>query len=87
MAVLSWSVVSNIKQVTAPKPKKGLKVAFVTTFVPASESVDLLHKCLPAMVKAHYGHDTWLLDEGNDPRAKVICEQYGVCLLYTSRCV
>jgi cellulose synthase/poly-beta-1,6-N-acetylglucosamine synthase-like glycosyltransferase len=78
MVVLSWSVVSNIKQMSAPKPQKGLKVAFVTTFVPASESVELLHKCLPAMVKAHYGHDTWLLDEGDDPRAKAICEQYGV---------
>lgn len=78
MAVFSWSVVSNIKHHSSPKPEKGHKVAFITTFVPASESIELLHKCLPAMVGSHYEHDTWLLDEGNDSRVKAICKQYGV---------
>jgi cellulose synthase (UDP-forming) len=78
MSVLSWSVVSNIRELSAPKAVRGKRVAFITTFVPASESIELLHKCLPAMVKAHYAHDTWLLDEGDDPRAKEICKKYGV---------
>ncbi len=71
MAIFSWSVLSNIKEHSASKPEKGLKVAFITTFVPASESVELLHKCLPALVRANYKHDTWLLDEGNDPEVKI----------------
>jgi cellulose synthase (UDP-forming) len=78
MAVFSWSVLSNIKEHNSTKPEKGHKVAFVTTFVPSSESVELLHKCLPAMVKASYKHDTWLLDEGNDDEVKEICRLYGV---------
>jgi cellulose synthase (UDP-forming) len=78
MEVLGWSIASHIKNRTDIKPTTGSKVAFVTTFVPASESISLLEKTLPAMVNADYGHDTWLLDEGNDPRVKKLCRRYGV---------
>ncbi|MBP9827205.1 glycosyltransferase, partial [Candidatus Saccharibacteria bacterium] len=78
MQVLSWAIGSHIKESPEKNPQKGLKVAFVTTFVPQSESLELLHKTLPAMVAAHYRHDTWLLDEGNDLKVREICEQYGV---------
>lgn len=78
MAVFSWAVLSNVKNRHSIKPEAGHKVAFVTTYVPSSESPDLLHRILPAMVAAEYPHDTWLLDEGNDPEAKRICKQYGV---------
>jgi cellulose synthase/poly-beta-1,6-N-acetylglucosamine synthase-like glycosyltransferase len=78
MTGFNWLVASHIKTRKTPKPKKGLKVAFLTTFVPASESIDLLHQCLPAMVSADYPHDTWLLDEGNSKEAQAICKQYGV---------
>lgn len=78
MAVFTWVVTSHIKKVESPEPKEGYRVAFLTTFVPGSEDIELLHQCLPAMVAVDYPHDTWLLDEGDDPRAKAICEQYGV---------
>ena len=44
MSVFSWSVVSHIKpekhqKMFHTKPRRGYKVAFVTTFVPASESI------------------------------------------------
>src|SRR5688572_8627156 len=51
MEVLSWAISSHIKDIREQKPVDGLKVAFITTIVPASESLELLHKCLPAMVK------------------------------------
>ncbi len=78
MKVLLWAIASHIKPIKYYKPEEGLKVAFITTFVPASESISLLHKTLPAMVKTRYPHDTWLLDEGNDPEVIKVCEQYGV---------
>ncbi len=56
----------------------GLKVAFITTIVPKNEPLELLNQCLPAMVECGYPHDTWLLDEGDDPAVKEICRQYGV---------
>lgn len=76
--VLLWTIVRKIKPLKYIKPEKGLKVAFITTFVPKSEPLELLHKILPAMVNADYPHDVWLLDEGNDRNARKICKQYGV---------
>lgn len=78
MEVLTWSISSYIKDLPVKKPVPGLRVAFITTIVPKNEPPSLLHKCLPAMVKAKYPHDTWLLDEGDDPEVKQICFQYGV---------
>lgn len=78
MDVLTWAIASHIKDLRRQKAPRGKKVAFITTIVPASESLDLLHKCLPAMVKANYEHDTWLLDEGDNPEVRKICEKYGV---------
>lgn len=78
MKILFMAIVSHIRDYTVPRPKPGYRVAMVTTFVPASESIGLLHKTLPAMVNVSYPHDTWLLDEGNDPDVKAVCEQYGV---------
>jgi len=78
MDVLTWFISLHIKDTRQQKPPPGLKVAFITTIVPKNESLELLHKCLPAMVNAQYPHDTWLLDEGNSPEVKAICKQYGV---------
>lgn len=60
------------------RPQKNLKVAFITTFVPGKEPHDMLRKSLTAIVAADYEHDTWVLDEGNDPEAKRICKELGV---------
>jgi cellulose synthase/poly-beta-1,6-N-acetylglucosamine synthase-like glycosyltransferase len=78
MEVLNWAIASHIRPLAKRKPSPGLRVAFITTFVPGSESADLLAKTLPAMVKAKYPHDTWLLDEGNNLDAKLLCQKYGV---------
>ena len=76
--LLSWLVARTIKRPPRMKPAEGLKVAFITTYVPASEPPELLRTTLPAMVAADYPHDTWLLDEGNDDEAKRICAELGV---------
>ena len=62
----------------APLPQPGLHVALVTTFVPASESLEMLRRTLTSMVAADYPHDTWVLDEGDDPGARALCAQLGV---------
>jgi len=78
MNILSWAIASHMKDSPRKHPARGTKVAFITTFVPSSESIDLLRKTLPAMVAVKYPHDTWLLDEGDDPAAKKLCAEYGV---------
>jgi len=77
--ILLWLIVEPIqKQPAVQPPQTGLKVAFITTFVPKSEPLEMLHDILPAMKKADYTHDVWLLDEGGSDDAKKICESYGV---------
>ncbi|MFZ1250583.1 MAG: glycosyltransferase family 2 protein [Candidatus Microsaccharimonas sp.] len=80
MKFTAYVIMSHIqtRDVHAKSPAPGSKVAFITTFVPSSESIELLHKTLPAMVSAEYPHDTWILDEGNDPAVRALCEEYGV---------
>lgn len=76
--LFTWNVVKDMRHPKFIKPKEGKSVAFLTAFVPGKEPYDVLDKTLKAMVEADYPHDTWLLDEGNDPIAKKICLQHGV---------
>ena len=79
MDVYVWVVARKIRPLTEPpEPEAGLRVAFITTFVPGSEGLDLLARTLPAMVAVDYPHDTWLLDEGADEDARMLCERLGV---------
>lgn len=81
MKMLMWQVSRHIPEVSTtppPKPARGLRVAFITTYVPNSEPIELLKQTLPAMLATHYPHDTWLLDEGNDDTARILCAQLGV---------
>ena len=55
-----------------------LRVAVVTTYVPGSESLELIELALGAMVAIKYPHDTWLLDEGDDPAVRAVCARLGV---------
>jgi cellulose synthase/poly-beta-1,6-N-acetylglucosamine synthase-like glycosyltransferase len=76
--IFSWAIAHQIRDIECSSAAPGLRVAFITTFVPQSESVELLQKCLPAMVSAAYSHDTWLLDEGDLPEARALCLKIGV---------
>ncbi len=61
-------------------PETGTRVAFLTTFVPGKEPLDMLRATLEAAVRLrHRGLlHVWLLDEGNDPEARLLCERLGV---------
>ncbi len=77
--LFSWYLTAFMKRPerSAP-PANGLRVAFLTAFVPGKEPYDVLKRTLEAMVAVDYPHDTWLLDEGDDPETKKICKHYGV---------
>ncbi|MFD7500622.1 glycosyltransferase family 2 protein [Streptomyces sp. NPDC059850] len=61
-------------------PEKGTKVAFITTFVPGKEPIEMVTKTLQAAVRVrHRGElDVWLLDEGDDLEVKEVCARLGV---------
>lgn len=73
-----WYTAKHMKHPNYVRPQKKLNVAFLTAFVPGKEPYDVLENTLRAMTGAKYPHATWLLDEGNDDKAKQICEKYGV---------
>ena len=70
------SLARMCRPVPMPAPP-GLRVAVVTTFVPSDESLDLLEQSLVALVGLDYPHDTWVLDEGDVPAVRVLCERLG----------
>jgi cellulose synthase (UDP-forming) len=79
MDIIGWLICSRVEaHEEPPRPLRGLRVAFITTFVPGSESIEMLRRTLANMIVADYPHDTWLLDEGNDPQARALCQLLGV---------
>lgn len=79
MDLVVWAICRRMEPHREPPvPPAGLRVAFITTFVPASESLDLLRQTLGSMVAADYPHDTWLLDEGDHPDVRALCRTLGV---------
>ncbi|MDE2213033.1 MAG: glycosyltransferase [Patescibacteria group bacterium] len=79
MEAFSWYIAETIRRpVHCPSVLPGLRVAYLTAFVPGAEPYSVLEETLQAMVGVDYPHDTWLLDEGDDPLAKSICARLGV---------
>ena len=79
MDIIGWIICRRMDpQREPPRPAPGLRVAFITTFVPGSESLDMLRRTLASMMVADYPHDTWLLDEGDHPEVRILCQQLGV---------
>ncbi|MEU7646669.1 glycosyltransferase family 2 protein [Streptomyces huasconensis] len=61
-------------------PETGTRVAFLTSFVPGKEPIEMVTRTLEAAVRIrHRGLlHVWLLDEGDDPEAKDVCLRLGV---------
>ncbi|MDX1395921.1 MAG: glycosyltransferase [Gemmatimonadota bacterium] len=61
----------------APRLERPLRVGVATTFVPASESLAMLERTVRSLVEMEGGHDTWVLDEGDDARVREMCRDAG----------
>ncbi|GAA2432751.1 cellulose synthase catalytic subunit [Streptomyces macrosporus] len=61
-------------------PEPGTRVAFLTSFVPGKEPLEMVTRTLEAAVRVrHRGTvHVWLLDEGDDPEVKKVCARLGV---------
>lgn len=76
--VVSWCLLPAMRRpVHIPAPA-GFKVGVVTTFVPGAESIDMLRHTVSGLVRMDYPHDTWVLDEGDSPEVRALCEELGV---------
>jgi cellulose synthase (UDP-forming) len=75
---LRWSALPLMAR-PIPMPEVAhLRVAVVTTCVPSVEPVAMIGRTLQALVSLDYPHDTWLLDEGDHPELRRLCERLGV---------
>lgn len=61
-------------------PETGTRVAFLTSFVPGKEPLEMVERTLAAAVKLrHRGPlHVWLLDEGDAPEVGEVCARLGV---------
>lgn len=61
-------------------PEPGTRVAFLTTFVPGKEPLEMLRATLEGATRVHHDGalDVWLLDEGDSAQAREICSELGV---------
>ncbi|MBI4319609.1 MAG: glycosyltransferase [Chloroflexi bacterium] len=76
--LFTFWIVSSMKTPVYVSPSPGSKVAMLTAFVPGKEPYETLVENLAAMKRVSYPHDTWVLDEGDDPVVKNICRRLGV---------
>ncbi len=80
---LRWWVLPFMRRPEATRPPPNLRVGVATTFVPGAEPIEMLEETVAALVAMDYPHDTWVLDEGDDPKVKELCSRLGA--LYFSR--
>ncbi len=72
-----WFLLIFMKRPKLMRARSGLKVGVATTFVPGAEPHEMLEETVTALVALDYPHDTWVLDEGDDPEVKALCRRLG----------
>jgi cellulose synthase (UDP-forming) len=72
-----WLSLRHMRRPPHREAEPGLRVAVVTSFVPEFESTAMLDHTVRRLVGLHYPHDTWVLDEGDDPAARELCRRTG----------
>ncbi|WP_433305039.1 glycosyltransferase family 2 protein [Actinoplanes sp. CA-030573] len=79
--VLSLSLASIAARDPIPVvPDPGVRAAFLTTIVPSKEPIDIVRATLEAATRIRHDGtlDIWLLDEGDDPEVRALCDRLGV---------
>ncbi|MER7911111.1 cellulose synthase catalytic subunit [Streptomyces sp. NPDC096068] len=61
-------------------PEPGVRVAFLTTYVPGKEPLAMVRATLEGATRLRHDGplDVWLLDEGDAPEARALCAALGV---------
>lgn len=77
MYLLRWLSLPLMRKPRPVPARSGWKVGVATTFVPGAESLEMLEVTVRALVGMNYPHDTWVLDEGDDPQVKELCRRLG----------
>lgn len=79
--VVSIAHATMVARDPVPVPAEpGTRVAFLTTYVPGKEPLEMVRATLLGAVRVRHDGplDVWLLDEGDDPEVKELCAELGV---------
>ncbi len=77
--LLRWMVLPRMQCPGPPPPLPVARVAVATTIVPGAESLEMLDLTVRALVAMDGEHDTWVLDEGDDPAVRDLCIRHSAC--------
>jgi cellulose synthase (UDP-forming) len=75
---LFWLFVGRMKRPVHIAPMSGRSVAMITLCVPSHETFEVIARQLRALTAVSYPHDSWVLDEGADPRVEQLAGNLGV---------
>jgi cellulose synthase (UDP-forming) len=73
-----WCTLPLMRDPVERRAPPGLRVGVAVTFVPGVEPLDMLEETVRALAAIRYPHDTWVLDEGDDPAVRHLCSRLGV---------
>ena len=77
MFEMRWFSLLRMRRPRPSRPDPAWKVGVAVCFVPGAEPITMLERTLSAVVSMDYPHETWVLDEGDDPRVRALCERVG----------
>lgn len=72
-----WLTLPLMRKPVHRPPAPGWRVGVATTFVPGSEPLEMLELTVRRLVDMEYPHDTWVLDEGDAPAVRELCQRLG----------
>src|SRR5919206_567306 len=70
--VFCWFLLLLMRRPRPIPARAGWKVGVATTFVPGAESLEMLEETVRALVAMEYPHETWVLDEGDEPQVRAL---------------
>jgi cellulose synthase (UDP-forming) len=76
-SVVNWFYFLFIKPPPQTYARPGITVDVFTTAMPG-EPYEMFEKSLAAIAEIRYPHRSYLLDGGNDPKLKALCERLGI---------
>ncbi|MBD3321007.1 MAG: glycosyltransferase [Chitinivibrionales bacterium] len=76
-SLADWLYLLFMKTPVHKEPASGVTVDVFTTAMPG-EPYEMFEKTLAAIAAIRYPHESYLLDGGNDPALKALCERLGI---------
>jgi cellulose synthase/poly-beta-1,6-N-acetylglucosamine synthase-like glycosyltransferase len=72
-----WMLLPLMSRPVPMRTQQKYRVGVATTFVPGTEPLAMLEMTVTALVAMSFPHDTWVLDEGDDPVVRAMCLRLG----------